>query len=286
MIEIRVLETIEEYHAAEEIQIQTWGISDGMDVVPLHLLVTVQKNGGLVLGAFEKTRNEERLLGFVFGFLGLTNDGRLKHCSHMAGVLPEMQSQNLGYRMKLAQRDFVLSQGIDLITWTFDPLASLNAYLNIAKLGTVCNTYRRNVYGDLREELNEGLPSDRFEVEWHLTDPRVVQRIEKRMTKQGVEDYTRMGAEVYEGDFEGDLIMPHKSALPFQAETVLVEIPSMFHSLKGRDADLAMEWHIYMRDVFEEAFSRGYKVVDFLYQSGRSFYKLTKDWSQDENRTD
>ena len=67
-IEIRPIATHEEYAEVEDLQKQIWGITDGLDIVPAHLLLTAQKNGGLVLGAFEKESQEERLVGFVFGF--------------------------------------------------------------------------------------------------------------------------------------------------------------------------------------------------------------------------
>ena len=40
------------------------------------------------------------------------------------GVAPGYQGRGVGYRLKLAQREAVLDQGIDLITWTYDPLES------------------------------------------------------------------------------------------------------------------------------------------------------------------
>ena len=153
-MEIRPVSEHAEYLATERLQSEVWNLPD-VEIVPLHVLVTAAKNGGLLLGAFDG----DRLAGFVFGFPGLTADGRLKHCSHMAGVHPDYRDQNLGYRLKLAQREVVLSQGIDLITWTFDPLEARNAWLNFHKLGAVCNTYLRNVYGDMRDGLNAACPA-------------------------------------------------------------------------------------------------------------------------------
>ena len=83
---------------------------------------------------------------------------RLKHCSHQLGVHPAYRNLGLGFLLKRFQWEFVRDQGIELITWTYDPLLSTNAYLNIARLGAVCNTYRRNEYGDLNDDLNAGLP--------------------------------------------------------------------------------------------------------------------------------
>ena len=175
-IEIRPLDTMEGMLEIEELQRQVWPGSDA-DIVPAHLLLTVAHNGGVVLGASEG----EKLVGFVLGFLGTDSASpdrvamaRLKHCSHMLGVLPGHRDRGIGFELKLAQRQAVIDQGIRLITWTYDPLMSGNAYLNIRKLGAICRRYRRNVYGDMRDELNIGLPSDRFEVEWWVTSARVV----------------------------------------------------------------------------------------------------------------
>jgi predicted GNAT superfamily acetyltransferase len=172
MIIIRPLTTHDELLAVEQLQRDAWGVPD-IDVVPLHMLITPPRHGGLLLGAFDG----DRLAGFVFGFLGLTPDGRLKHCSHMAGVHPDYRDHGVGYSLKLAQRDHVLAQGLDLVTWTFDPLETRNAWLNFHKLGVICNTYIRNLYGAMRAAINAGPPSDRFEVEWWIRSERVVERL-------------------------------------------------------------------------------------------------------------
>ena len=174
ILPIHPLSTHGEIRAVEQLQREVWGLPD-VEVVPLHVLLTAAKNGGLLLGAFDGAT----LAGFVFGFPGLTPDGKLKHCSHMAGVHPAYRNRGLGYSLKLAQRQHVLAQGIDLITWTFDPLETRNASLNFHKLGAVCNTYIPNLYGEMRDGLNAGLPSDRFQVDWWIASERVAQRLEQ-----------------------------------------------------------------------------------------------------------
>ena len=168
---IRLLESAEDMTAVEELQRQVWPGSE-TDVVPAHLLVTAIHNGGLVFGAFM----EERMVGFVFGFPGLekTPDGpRAKHCSHMMGIHPLYRDAGVGYALKRAQWQIVRKQGLNHITWTYDPLISRNAYLNIARLGAVCNTYLKLEYGEMRDGLNLGLPSDRFQVDWWVNTKRV-----------------------------------------------------------------------------------------------------------------
>src|SRR5215468_9668461 len=123
---VRALESIEDYLKAEKAQVEIWAITDRMQAAPLNVLLTAQENGGLVAGAFDSA---EQMIGFLFGFIGRTLDGKFKHCSHMMGVLPSVRRQSVGQALKLFQREHVLRQGLDLVTWTFDPLEGVNASL-------------------------------------------------------------------------------------------------------------------------------------------------------------
>src|SRR5579885_1006625 len=172
---IRHLESVEDYKAAEEVQRRAWGLSD-LDIAPLHILLTIHKSGGLVLGAFDEQTTT--LLGFLRGFDGRSDDGRWKHCSHMMGVLPEARDRGIGQALKLEQRRLILAEGLDLVTWTFDPLEARNATLNFTKLGVVSNQYVRNIYGDTLGELNAGLPTDRLSVDWWIGSARVQARVD------------------------------------------------------------------------------------------------------------
>ncbi|MFN8419228.1 MAG: hypothetical protein U0528_08305 [Anaerolineae bacterium] len=118
---IRPLQTIEEFNAVGEVQLKAWGVEDRGEIVPTPVLLTAQQNGGLVAGAFDP---QGQMIGFVFGFVGITAEGTFKHCSHMAGVIPEYKRQHVGYALKLFQRDYVLKQGLlDLSNMkTYDPL--------------------------------------------------------------------------------------------------------------------------------------------------------------------
>ena len=56
----------------------------------------------------------------------------------MLGIHPDYQSMGIGKKLKEEQRKFAKEMGYDLITWTFDPLESRNAYLNVSKLYGIC----------------------------------------------------------------------------------------------------------------------------------------------------
>ncbi len=248
IILVRPLETIAEFHAAEEVQRQVWSGTD-LEVVPLHMLTTVAHNGGLVLGAF----HADRLVGFLLGFLG-TDEGqmnrpalaRLKHCSHMMGVLPEYQGQHVGYQLKLAQRDYVSVQGVRLITWTYDPLESRN------------------------------------QVDWWITSPRVKERMFGQRAPLVLESFTSAGAEILNPTQEGvdGLTRPAETWRTADNTLALIEIPTNFQLIKQRNMGLARAWRSQTRSMFREAFGTGYWVTDFFHEPvdgrDRAFYALSR----------
>ena len=277
---IRLLETPEDLTSAEVLQLTVWPGSE-TDVVPTHLLVTAVHNGGLVLGAFD----DGRMVGFVFGFPGLeaTPDGpRAKHCSHMMGVDPGYRDKGIGFALKRAQWQMVRHQGLDHITWTFDPLISRNAYLNISKLGAVCSVYRRSEYGDMRDGLNAGLPSDRFQVDWWINTQRVGKRLSKRprrpLTLHSFLQADLQPAYALQTGPDG-LARPPEHLPPLSGRLALAEIPTEYQELKAIDLPLARDWRFFSREVFETAFAAGYIVTDFVFdrvqEPRRSFYVLT-----------
>ncbi|NJP06364.1 MAG: hypothetical protein HC837_12415 [Chloroflexaceae bacterium] len=274
-IDIRPIQTIEHYRAIEQLQKAIWGLED-IRVTPDNILITAHKNGGMVLGAFDTTPDaahpstgQPPLIGFVFGFVGLTTQGSLKYCSHQLGILPAYQNRGIGHQLKLAQRNYALERLIDHITWTFDPLESRNAYLNIHKLGVTCNTYLPNVYGMMRDAINVGLPSDRFQVDWWLTSTRVTSLLvqtsaHERPTGTTLEQLRNDGVTEINPLIPGDLPRPPLTCRPLYEKRVLVHIPADFQAVKTTDNELARVWRQHIRDIFEEAFAMGYTVIDVL----------------------
>ena len=273
---IKILEAPEDMPAVEALQRAVWPDSE-TDVVPAHVFIAAIHNGGLLLGAFA----DDRLIGFVFGFPGLesTPDGpRAKHCSHMMGILPGYRDSGVGFALKRAQWQMVRHQGLDHITWTYDPLLSRNAYLNITKLGAVCNTYRRSEYGEMRDGLNAGLPSDRFQVDWWVNTRRVERRLGKRARRPlKLHNFSQADLQpLYElPDSAGSWPRPPEHFSPLMGRLALAEIPSDINALKEADFTLARDWRFFSREIFETAFITGYLITDFVYDEGRSFYVLS-----------
>ncbi len=275
-ISIHSVTTIEECRAIEQLQIEIWGCVD-LEAVPDHLLLTFAKEGGVV---FLATGEAGEAIGFGYAFLGLTGEGHLKLASHQVGVLPAYQDTGLGYQLKLVQREAALAGHLDLITWTFDPLQGRNARFNLHKLGAVCNTYLPELYGEMRDELNQGLPTDRFKVDWWITSAHVAARLSGRSLEHRLDPsaYPILNpAKILDSGWPAP---PDTFDLPGGVEYCLVEIPADIQDLKDKAPDLARHWRLQTRQLFETAFAGGYTAIDLLRQAGRNFYLLQKDWQQ------
>jgi predicted GNAT superfamily acetyltransferase len=253
-IEVRRLSTFEENRQCEALQAVVWGTGDVVRV-PTLVMITAQINGGFAFGAFD----EGRIVGFVLTSPGLTETGKIKQCSILMAVDPAYQGHGIGYRLKLAQREAVLAQGLDLLTWTFDPLASPNAHLNLAKLGCVASRYMENVYGIAETGLNAGLPSDRLFVEWWIREPAVV----ARLTGSRPEPPRDLPA-INRVTFTPQSLPVFADWDPGRTEPVLLaEIPHSIKALKLADMQLAQRWRSGLRELLQGYFARGYRATGF-----------------------
>ena len=248
------------------IQTEVWS---GDVAVPPQLMLAIVHNGGFV--AIGYVDGDERPAGFVFGFLGIY-DFHFRHHSHMLAVRREHRGSGLALALKEAQRDHCLDQGIEIMAWTMDPLESLNARFNFGKLGTYAREYHRDFYGAMPDKLNQGLPSDRFYVEWPIGMDRTYKRLRGLDRAPALDDAEREGIR-YLLRADGD--RPQLGDPPDGDTHLLVEIPSDFQGLKRHDPSLALEWRIAARGAFEGAFAHGYAAVEFLRSDdGRGAYLL------------
>jgi predicted GNAT superfamily acetyltransferase len=229
--------------ALEGLQARVWG-SGLRDIVPVHVLHIVATTGGIVLIAYEG----EVPIGFAFGFLA-RRDGRLYHASHMLGIDPAYQGHGIGAALKWAQRDRAIAQGLELMTWTFDPLEARNAYFNLHKLGVISRTYKENVYGELDDDLNRGLPSDRLMVEWWL---RRVPRAARSSSADGVKILADVG---------GRPVLRLERGL--DGQRLRVDAPGNVQQIKRENPSIAAEWRLAQRAALTWALERGYVVHDF-----------------------
>ncbi|MGE7903244.1 GNAT family N-acetyltransferase [Peribacillus sp. NPDC094092] len=269
-IAIRSIHRIEELEDIRKLESAIWGENDS---IPTHQTITAVKNGGLVLGAY----CGEKLIGFQYSFPGFNGQSTYL-CSHILGIDEQFRNKGIGEKLKLAQREEALKLGYSLITWTYDPLESINGYLNIAKLGGGCSTYIANCYGEMEDLLNSGVPSDRFLVEWHIGEKKKANSSGREIPLDVVIEKSLIQWETIE---KGVPVPSFSLSLPEQkCDTAFVAIPKDFRTIRATNSQAANEWRMKTRDIFTDLFQQGWEVTDFIKNSMTEipvqFYVLTR----------
>ena len=231
-VTIRQIDDVAQMHAVEELQKEVWGIPD-LEVVPLTHLVAAKEAGGTLIGAFDG----KDLIGFVYGFPSFEY-GQAAHHSHMLAVKSAYRNLDLGRQLKLAQREQVMAQGIGLMTWTFDPLQSLNAHFNFNKLGVVADRYLPDFYGAEAASFLHQTGTDRLWVSWWLASEP-------------------------------------KALVPVESD-ISIEIPGDINSLQQQEPREALKWREQTRSAFTEAIGAGYRVVGFVREKDSGKYLLRR----------
>jgi predicted GNAT superfamily acetyltransferase len=241
---VRECTALEDYKSCIEMQRRVWQFDD-VDITPLRSFVSARRSGGFTLGAFEQSG---RLVGFVNALAAFDEKLKPYFYSNMLAVEPQLQNAGIGVRLKMAQREHAMKRGISLMTWTFDPLQSRNAYLNIYKLGGVVRNYLVNYYGNQSTSaLHHGLDTDRLFVEWWVKS-------------EGV---------------GGALAGRGRSSNPVAA----VEVPRHIEEIKKRDLAGARGWQLKIRSEFQNHLAEGLYCAGFAADSagGNSRYLFYED---------
>ena len=272
-VAIRDLTTIDEFRQVVALEQAIWGYTDTGDLVTVPVFIFTVHRGATLLGAFEPGG---RMVGFAYAVVGM-KQGVPMLWSHMAGVLPEFRG-GLGYRLKLAQRERALSQGLDLIEWTFDPLQAMNAHFNFAKLGCVADEYAENCYGESTSALHRGTPTDRLVASWRIAEAHVVRRLEQSTALRARSHDVSAAPIVNPTELDGPWRKATSIDLSRDDRRVWIEIPTGFTEMQQQAPDRALQWRMDLRQMFEAYFAKGYRAVDFVLQRENGFgrYLLSK----------
>jgi predicted GNAT superfamily acetyltransferase len=278
-IVIRRVETQAEYEECVRIQDETWGAGFS-ERVPSAILKVSQYLGGVTAAAFDGAAADARILGFVFGMTGI-RDGQLVHWSDMLAVRPEARDHGIGRRLKLYQRSLVAELGVTQILWTFDPLVSRNAHLNLNALGARVTDYVPDMYGaDTGSALHQGIGTDRFVVAWEVRGD--VSGAAEPALSHRAKGQRGGGAGSGDGRGEAEPALSHRAkgqrgsgAVRTGAE-VLVEIPQDIQQLIVADPAAALRWRESTRPAFLRLLADGYRVAGFERSPAGGFYRLTR----------
>lgn len=230
-----------------------WG---EVSIIPIAHLIAVNHNGGIVIAAFEE--ESKQVVGFCYGFAGVDVNQKPYIYSHMLAIHPDYRDVGIGSQLKIAQKEWALEYGYDVMKWTFDPLEIRNGYLNICKLGGTVRTYIPEFYGAMKDKVNKGLLSDRLLLEWELKSDRL----------QLAVDGSGMEKEVWK-TYHSLLDWTESNGFPVPGhcreidneDGYLVAIPKDIQSIKEADLDLLTAWRLAVREALMTAFEAGYVLV-------------------------
>lgn len=259
------LRRLEEFRAVEELFADIWRPPPGSPgPVSTELIRALSHAGNYVAGAYLGAR----LVGASVGFLSAP-PGHALH-SHITGV---RAGRGIGHALKLHQRDWARAQGLDRITWTFDPLVRRNAYFNLSKLGATLVEYHPGFYGTMHDAINTGDDSDRVLALWRI----------------GPGSPGPAGPDAGSGrlgEAPEPLLVADGSGRPrtlaTDAPTVVVELPSDIEALRRADPAAATAWRLAVREVLGGLLSDGAQVSGF---HGRSGYLVDRTPGRTPGRT-
>jgi predicted GNAT superfamily acetyltransferase len=233
------------------------GLAD-LEIIPYQILQSFAGSGGAVIGAFDGAFGGAELIGFAAGYTGLLEDGTPYHRSQRLAMAPAFRGQGAGEALKRAQADHVRRYGLRLMCWTFDPLLSRNAHLNLHKLGATSRRYVENAYVYSSSWHHTGVSLDRLWVEWGFAEQTTDSR-------QQTTDEFVAGASVVLAMVDD---RPARLDLKSAADVVVIQVPDDIDSLRARDLDLVRAWREATRAAFQHYFGRGYRAVDFIRRKG------------------
>ncbi len=278
--EIRVtvgpFRNLSDYKVCEDIQREVWHCQD-IDIVPVPMLLAVDRTGGIVLGAYNSLGE---MIGFVLSILGSSDRKPIQH-SLMLAVRVAYRNFDVGFKLKMAQRKEMLKRKISLVTSSFDPMQPLNAYFTLGKLGARANAYEENFCGETTSTLDRGLPTDRILTYWDLESGPVVGRLEAGPPRHDFRKELKQ-RQVINHMIEAVPGMMSSSPVKLNCalDQFLFEVPYNLPEIRTRDLGIALEWQGKMRQVFRHYFRKNYVAADFWVaeQDGhmRSFYLLEK----------
>jgi predicted GNAT superfamily acetyltransferase len=241
-IAIRECSSIADFKQCIELERAVWK-DDDIGIMPIRLYMISKACNAPTIGAFESSG---QLVGFVHTMIALIDNHVVYH-SHLAAVVENLRHKDIGYRMKLAQRQHAINAGVAQIMWTFDPLQSRNAHLNINKLGAIIRRYEPNYYGEgLSTVFDSQVPSDRIFAEWWVSSPHVE-----------------------------SVLAGNRPPIEGHSESIL--IPEDINKVRATSMEEHLKWRMQVRDAFQRKLTGGLIVRGFERADGTSRYLLGPD---------
>lgn len=273
-IVIKICDSNSAFQDVQYLHKTIWGL-DELEITPTHIYLAVHHAGGKTLCAYAN----DKPVGYVFGFAGVEDGGSPYFYSHNLGVLEEWRNQGIAYALKVRLREVLLTAGFTKVKWTYEPLDSKNAHAYIGNLGGISNTYHREYYGAMDDDINRGLPSDRLVVDWFIASNHVSGKLDGESPEPSLKDVDEQTV-LNSIEYDKDLPQPIENeidirkALQAGRAQFSLEIPSNFHQLKEASTRLALQWRRHVRKLLEYCFDNRLCITDVIYEQHRFLYIL------------
>ncbi len=225
-VTVRTVHELADLEATRAIFDITWPMAGGGSNLPSNLFRALVHAGAYACAAYDGAA----LVGATVAFIG-RHDGQVILHSHMAAVREDYRNRSIGTAMKSHQRLWALTNDIEVISWTFDPLVRRNARLNMLKLGAEVRGYERNFYGRMDDDYEFVDESDRVFAWWVVDSERANLAAMGKLTPQ----------------------IPGRG-------TRVIEIPEDIVALRATDLDASLGWRQRVRAQMEAALADGYRV--------------------------
>lgn len=225
----------------------------GSDSIPLHQTLGAVNNGGIVNGAYL----DNILVGFSYGYSGY-KDGQVYFTSHMLGVEQIYRENGIGELLKHHQKELARERNYRVIKSVFDPLEAHSGSLTFTKLNAISTTYIQNYYGEMQDDFNRGLPTDRLQTEWWLEREAVDDIIDELVeTAEEIVPWslTAVGLPTI------DSLNVFDPDIAYYEDAYLIAIPQVFQKVKIESLTLAEDWRYKIRTILTTLFAQGYAIV-------------------------
>ena len=196
------------------------------------------------LGCSLVARVDGALAGFLLGFfrscpdpttLPLQNYGQdLQLESQLLAVAPGRRRRRIGQLLKRLQARQALAMGIDLISWTTDPLLFANGLLNFTRLRAVACGFQPSLY-PFRNELNR-VTAARLNLLWPV---RLAGGCRGRCRTTSSRVHTRWNPD------PGLTVVNQANSTPVldaAGARIAIEIPADWVALQRQDRQAAQRW--------------------------------------------
>jgi chorismate synthase len=258
---ITELISVADLRRCERIQRDVWNPGE-TEVVGSSHLRAVQHAGGLIAGAWR----DDELVGFSYAFPAHRVGHRPAYGlhSHMTAVVPGARGKGVGRALKWFQRQWCLERNITWVEWTFDPLRSANARLNLEHLGATVGEYLVDAYGPMEDALNKGMPSDRLMAHWELESDAVsaLAAGASRPPVGAAVPALSVSWEDPRADGNDELI-PGEPRLELNEPAVSLRVPRDIGALMASAPERALAWRRAVREVMVHYLSAGYRATRF-----------------------